>query len=87
MQIPREVHGALITNVEPGSPADNAGLSQGIVIEEVNRHSVNSVADVQRELSSVPKGQDVMLLIWNQGGSTFAILHAPEPGSTNNGSF
>jgi serine protease Do len=87
MQIPREVHGAVVTSVEPGSPADNAGLSQGIVIEEVNRHSVSSVAEVQRELSSVPKGQDVMLLIWNQGGSTFAILHAPEPGSTNNGSF
>ena len=85
MQIPRDVHGAVITNVEPGSAADNAGLTQGIVIEEVNRHSVQTAADVKRELSNAPKGQDVMLLIWNNGGSTFAIMHAPEAGSSEQG--
>jgi serine protease Do len=78
LQVPREVQGAIITNVEPGSSADNAGLSRGFVIEEVNRHPVQSAADVQRELSSIPKGQDVMLLVWNKGGSTFAVLHSPE---------
>lgn len=82
LQIPQDVHGAVITNVEPGSAADNAGLSQGIVIEEVNRHPVQSVQDVQRELSNIPKGQDVMLLIWNNGGSTFAVLHSPETGNS-----
>ena len=82
LQIPQDVHGAVITNVEPGSAADNAGLSQGIVIEEVNRHAVQSAQDVQRELSNIPKGQDVMLLIWNNGGSTFAVLHSPETGNS-----
>jgi serine protease Do len=82
MQIPQDVHGAVITNVEPGSPADNAGLSQGTVIEEVNRHPVQNAADVQRELGSIPKGQDVMLLIWTNGGSTFAVLHSPENGNS-----
>lgn len=82
MQIPSDVHGAVITNVEPGSSADNSGLSQGMVIEEVNRHPVQSAADVQRELSNIPKGQDVMLLIWNNGGSTFAVLHSPEAGNS-----
>ena len=82
IQIPRDVRGAVITNVEPGSSADNAGLTQGMVIEEVNRHPVQSAADVQRELRDIPKGQDVMLLIWNNGGSTFAVLHAPEAGNS-----
>ena len=80
--MPSDVHGAVITNVEPGSSADNAGLSQGMVIEEVNRHPVQSAADVQRELGNIPKGQDVMLLIWNNGGSTFAVLHSSETGSS-----
>jgi len=30
-------------------------------------------------------GQDVMLLIWNNGGSTFAVMHAAEPGSQEGG--
>jgi serine protease Do len=83
--VPRDVHGAVIADVEPGSPADNAGLSQGFVIEEVNRHPVQNSADVQRELSSIPKGQDVMVLIWNNGGSTFAVLRAPESAPADNG--
>lgn len=85
LQAPSDVHGVLVTDVEPGSPADNAGLSRGVVIEEVNRRPVQSVADAQRELRSIPKGQDVMLLIWNNGGSTFAVLHSPEPGSSEQG--
>lgn len=85
IQAPSDVHGVVITDVEPGSPADNAGLGRGIVIEEVNRHPVQSVADAQRELRNIPQGQDVMLLIWNNGGSTFAVLHAAEPGSSEQG--
>jgi serine protease Do len=84
-QLPSNLHGVLITQVEPGSPADNAGLSRGLVIQEVNRHPVASVADARRELSSIPKGQDVMLLIWSNGGSTFAVLHSGE-GSDNGNS-
>src|SRR5215831_16355888 len=82
LELSGDVHGVVVTNIEPGSPADNAGLSRGMVIEEVNRHSVQSVADTKRELGDVPKGQDVMLLIWNNGGSTFAVLHSAE-GSDN----
>lgn len=85
LQIPQDVRGAVITNVEPGSPADNAGLTQGTVIEQVNQHPVQNAQDVQRELGSIPKGQDVMLLVWNNGGSTFAVLHASEAGSSENG--
>jgi serine protease Do len=69
------VHGALVEDVKPGSPADNAGLQRGDVIMEVNRHSVKSAADVAQALSSVPNGQDALVLVWSQGGSTFRVLH------------
>jgi len=82
LELSGDVHGVVVTNIEPGSPADNAGLSRGMVIEEVNRHSVQSVADARRELGNVPKGQDVMLLIWNNGGSTFAVLHSADKESS-----
>jgi serine protease Do len=78
LQAPRELHGAVIEQVAPGSSADNAGLQQGDIILEVNRHKVQTASEVQQALSSVPKGQDALLLVWSNGGNTFRVLHAPE---------
>jgi serine protease Do len=78
LQAPRELHGAVIEQVAPGSSADNAGLQQGDIILEVNRHKVQTASDVQQALSSVPKGEDALLLVWSNGGNTFRVLHAPE---------
>jgi serine protease Do len=73
-----DLKGALIERVLPGSPADNAGLRPGDVILSVNRHDVQSVADVQKNLGSIPKGQDALLLVWSNGGNTFRVLHSSE---------
>jgi serine protease Do len=78
IQGPSDLRGAVIERIQPGSPADNAGLRSGDVILEVNRHEVKSAADVQQALSSVAKGQDALLLVWSNGGNTFRVLHAPE---------
>jgi len=76
LQASNDVHGAIVEQVQPGSAADNAGLQRGDVIVEVDRHPVQNAADVQKALSSVPKGQDALVLVWSSGGSTFRVLHA-----------
>ncbi|HYX54247.1 MAG TPA: trypsin-like peptidase domain-containing protein [Candidatus Limnocylindrales bacterium] len=78
LQLPTNVKGAVVTNVQPGSPADNAGISRGDVIVEVDRHQVQSSQDVKRELGSVPTGKDALLLVWSNGGSSFRVMHAAE---------
>jgi serine protease Do len=78
LQLPGNVKGAVVTIVQPGSPADNAGISRGDVIVEVNRHNVKSLSDVQRELGSVAPGQDALVLVWSNGGSSFLVMHAAE---------
>jgi serine protease Do len=78
IQIPSEVRGAVVQDVQPGSPADNAGLQRGDVIVEVNRHAQQSAADVAQALSNVAKGQDVLVLVWSNGGNTFRVLHPTE---------
>ncbi|MGA9383564.1 MAG: PDZ domain-containing protein, partial [Candidatus Sulfotelmatobacter sp.] len=75
MQIPSTVHGAVVQDVQPGSPADNAGLQRGDVIVEVDRHSEQSAADVAKALADAPKGQDALVLVWSSGGNTFRVLH------------
>ncbi|HEY2114652.1 MAG TPA: Do family serine endopeptidase [Candidatus Angelobacter sp.] len=85
LQLPSDVKGVVVTNVQPGSPADNAGISRGDVILEVNRHQVQTSEDVKRELGNVPNGKDAMVLLWSNGGSSFRVMHATEPGSDQNG--
>ncbi len=81
LQAPQTVRGAVIEQVQPGSSADNAGLSRGDVILEVNRQPVQSAADVQKALGNVPQGKDALVLVWSNGGNTYRVLHAPEQGA------
>lgn len=78
MQVPSSVRGAVVEDVQPGSPADNAGLQRGDVIMEVNRHPEQSAEDAVQALSNVPKGQDALVLVWSNGGNTFRVLHPTE---------
>ncbi|MGB8730411.1 MAG: Do family serine endopeptidase [Candidatus Sulfotelmatobacter sp.] len=78
LQASSDLRGAVVEQVQPGSAADNAGLQQGDVIVEVDRHPVQNAADVQKALSAVPKGQDALVLVWSNGGSTFRVLHSTE---------
>ena len=78
LQAPTDIHGAVIEQVQPGSPADIAGLQQGDIILEVNRHKVQSASDVQQALSNVGKGEDALVLVWSNGGNSFRVLHSGE---------
>ncbi len=78
VQAPESVHGAVIQNVRSGSPADDAGLQRGDIIVSVNRKPTPSASDVAQQLSSVPKGQDALVLVWSNGGNTFRVLHPSE---------
>lgn len=78
LQASSSVRGALVNDVVPGSPADNAGIGRGDVIMEVDRKPVKSASDVAQALSSIPKGQDALVLVWSNGGSTFRVLHTAE---------
>lgn len=86
LQAPDNIHGAVVERVQPGSPADNAGLQQGDVILEVDRKPVQNAAEVQKALGSVPKGQDALVLVWSNGGNTFRVLHPTEAGQSDSGS-
>src|ERR1051326_8405142 len=85
LQLPSDVKGVVVTNVQPGSPEGSCSCSRGDVIQEVNRKPVQSADDVKRELGNVPNGKDAMVLVWSNGGSSFRVMHAAEPGSNQNG--
>jgi len=75
LQASSDVQGAVVARVQPGSPADNAGIASGDVIVSVNRKPVKSAQDVQQALSKIPDGQDALVLVWSQGGNSFRVMH------------
>jgi serine protease Do len=55
--------GVIVTDVKPGSFAEDVGLSRGDVILEVNKQPVNSEDDFRRITSGLKSGQDVVFLV------------------------
>jgi len=80
LQAPSDVRGAVIAQVQPGSPADDAGLASGEVIQQINHQTVKSAAAAKEVLSKVPNGEDALVLIWTNGGSTFRVMHSADKG-------
>jgi serine protease Do len=78
LQLPEGVKGAVVANVQPGSPADNAGLRRGDVILQVNRKETKTAAEAKQALTSIEDGQDALLLVHSDGGNTYRVMHAQD---------
>ncbi len=61
-------HGAVVTGVEPGSKAAQAGLEEGDVIVEINRHQVESARDFKDRVQENKKGDHLNLLVKSDKG-------------------
>jgi len=71
-----DVKGVVVTSVPSGSPADDAGLQRGDVIEQVDRQPVNSVSDYHRLISEA--GKKTLVLLVNRGGNTTFVVVQPD---------
>ena len=68
LDMPPSTKGVVIADVEDGSPAAEAGLQVGDVIQEVNRKPVHTMAEFQSQLST--RGSNPILLLVNHEGRT-----------------
>jgi len=66
--------GVLVVGVQPGSAAEKAGVRQGDIVLEVNRHKATSVADVQAEAKKHEGSGPLLLLLKRGEASLFAAL-------------
>ncbi|WP_332671389.1 DegQ family serine endoprotease [Aromatoleum sp.] len=64
-----EPTGALVSNVEPGSPAEKAGLKAGDVVLGVDGTKVKDSADLPRIIGDKRPGTAVKLEVWRDGRS------------------
>jgi serine protease Do len=66
--------GVVVTRVEPGSSAADAGIQAGDVIQEVNRKPVKDVKDFSQRIAQAQSQDNVLLLIQRGQNSLFAAV-------------
>lgn len=59
--------GALVSQVEAGSPADKAGLKQGDIILEYNGTPVRSIGAIRKDISFMNPGSNLSLKVSRKG--------------------
>jgi serine protease Do len=67
-----ESKGVVVTNVEDGSPADEAGIRRGDVILEVNQKKIQTVQDYRAAIGRVG-GPESLLLLVRRGGNVLYV--------------
>ena len=71
LEVPDGTHGVVVRNVEPGSPAEQAGLQAGDVIVGVGGKKVSSPSDAASAIRGASKDHAVALRIIRNGEPIF----------------
>jgi serine protease Do len=74
LNLPANTKGIVVADVEDGSPAAEAGLQVGDVIEEVNRKPAHTMAEFQ-SLMSIRSSAPILLLVNHEGRTAFVAVN------------
>ena len=69
--------GVVVTAIEPGSAADEAGIRRGDVIVEVDRKPVRNLDEYKKAVAAIRKGRGVLFLV-RRGDSTLFLALKPQ---------
>jgi serine protease Do len=72
-----KAEGVVVTAVEPGSAADEAGIRRGDVIMEIDRKPIRSVDEYKKSVAGIRKGKGVLFLV-RRGDSTLFLALKPQ---------
>jgi serine protease Do len=74
LRVPNTVRGTLITQVEPSSPAYEAGLRENDVILEINRQPVQSTEDFTKATTGKGGSGETLVKVWSQNGTHYVAV-------------
>jgi len=77
-----EESGTMVSRVEPGSPADKAGIKVGDIVTRIDGNAVQSSWDVSSKVRGFDEGQQIPLEVWRNGKAqslTAAIVQKERP--------
>ena len=76
LNLPKEVQGAVIADIDTESPAAKAGLREGDVIQEVNKQPVKSAKDLVALSKKLKPNDKILMRVYSQGRSGYVALEA-----------
>ncbi|MBU9630123.1 DegQ family serine endoprotease [Burkholderia multivorans] len=62
-----KAEGALVSSVEPGGPADKAGVQPGDIILKFNGRAVDTASDLPRMVGDTKPGTKATVTVWRKG--------------------
>jgi serine protease Do len=74
---PKELQGAVIVDLDPNSTMRQAGLREGDVIREVNKHPIKNAQELATLSQSLKENERVLLQVWSEGKSGYVALRGP----------
>ena len=78
LNLPKDVKGALIADIDAESPAAKAGLREGDVIQEVNKQPVKSAKDLLAISKKLKPNEKILMRVYSQGRSGYVALEPKE---------
>jgi S1-C subfamily serine protease len=67
------IHGALVVDIEPFGPADNAGLRRGDIIEEINGNKIENPSQVSSYIQKKKVVNDTVTITINRYGRLYDV--------------
>jgi serine protease Do len=75
LDIPKRITGVVVADIEEGSPAVGVLMTNDVILE-VNRKRINSMKDYEAVVSRIKSGQDILLLVFRNGSTSYISLSA-----------
>jgi len=69
-----DASGVMVAGVQPGSPAERAGVQRGDLIREINRQPVQSMQEVRDTIAKAENQESLVLLVKRGQGSLFVAM-------------
>jgi serine protease Do len=86
LELPAKTKGAVVAEVKPGSPAEEAGIKQGDVIVGVGDRSVDSPEEAAKAIrASTKENHAVALRVLRDGHTAFVAIDTTKGNTTDNG--
>jgi serine protease Do len=76
LNLPKDVQGAVIAEIDAESPAGKAGLREGDVVQEVNKQPVKNAKDLVAISKKLKANEKILLRVYSQGRSGYVALEA-----------
>lgn len=70
----KDRRGVIVTDIHPGSPAEEADLRPGDIIREINKRPINNVGDFKEIMRKANTKDGVVMLVRRENVSFYAVI-------------